>query len=67
MQQWQFSKDGSRILFLAADTMLREDRSPHVETTGTASDLNLALYGRIGFDLLDSTGDPTLLDALRTG
>ena len=64
---WHVRLRGQGVALLAADTMLREDRSPHVETTGTASDLNLALYGRIGFDLLDSTGDPTLLDALRTG
>ncbi len=34
---------------------------------GTASDLLLALYGRVGFDVLQLTGDERLLRGVRTG
>ena len=33
--------------------------------TGTTSDLALALWGRIAFDVLETAGDPDLLDAMR--
>ena len=31
------------------------------------NDLMLALYGRVGFDMLELTGDASLLEGLRTG
>ena len=31
------------------------------------SDILLALYGRVGFDVLELTGDAALLEGLRTG
>lgn len=59
--------DGGLAL-LDTDTLLDWD-DPHtrVLARGTASDLLLALYGRVPFDVLDVTGDATLLSALRTG
>jgi hypothetical protein len=34
---------------------------------GTASDLALAMWGRVAFDVLDTAGDESLLEALRVG
>jgi hypothetical protein len=33
--------------------------------SGTASDLALALWGRVTFDVLETAGDDSLLEALR--
>lgn len=56
------------IALLDMDTLLDTD-DPHARALaeGTASDLLLALYGRVGFETLDISGDPTLLESLRTG
>jgi len=56
------------VALLDMETLLDTD-DPHarVLAQGTASDLMLALYGRVPFDVLDITGDATLLGALRTG
>ncbi|WP_345625352.1 maleylpyruvate isomerase N-terminal domain-containing protein [Rugosimonospora acidiphila] len=56
------------VALLDTDTLL--DTDEHRERAvarGTASDLMLALYGRVGFDLLELAGDERLLEALRTG
>jgi uncharacterized protein (TIGR03083 family) len=60
-------EDGG-VALLDTDTLLDAD-DPHarVLAQGTASDLLLALYGRIPFDVLDVTGDAGLLQCLRTG
>lgn len=56
------------VALLDTETLLDTD-DPHarVAAQGTASDVMLALYGRVPFDVLDITGDATLLGALRTG
>lgn len=56
--------------FALLDTGTVLDTSaPHerVIAAGNASDLMLALWGRIGFDVLEVAGDITLLESLRTG
>ncbi|MEV0728861.1 maleylpyruvate isomerase family mycothiol-dependent enzyme [Polymorphospora sp. NPDC050346] len=67
-QEWYLRLRGEGVALLDTDTILDSD-DPHarLHATGTASDLLLALWGRIGFDVIDVTGDATLLTALRTG
>jgi hypothetical protein len=67
-QEWFLRLRGEGVALLDTDTILDSD-DPHarVHASGTASDLLLALWGRIGFDVLDVTGDTTLLEGLRTG
>lgn len=68
-QDWFIRLRGSGgLALLDTDTLLDAD-DPHarVLARGTTSDLLLALYGRVPFDVLDVTGDATLLESLRTG
>jgi hypothetical protein len=67
-QDWYVRLRGEGIALLDTDTLLDDDH-PHerAQATGTASDLLLALYGRVPFDVLEVAGDPRLLQALRTG
>jgi uncharacterized protein (TIGR03083 family) len=67
-QTWFIRLRGAGIALLDTDTLLDDDH-PHerAQATGTASDLLLALYGRVLFDVLEVAGDPRLLQALRTG
>jgi uncharacterized protein (TIGR03083 family) len=65
---WNVRLRGMGVALLDTDTLL--DHNPHKEravASGTASDLLLALYGRVPFELLDAAGDKSLLAALRTG
>ncbi|GAA1887785.1 maleylpyruvate isomerase family mycothiol-dependent enzyme [Asanoa iriomotensis] len=67
-QEWLVRLRGEGVALLDTDTILDTDEPPaRVQAEGTASDLLLALYGRVGFDVLVVNGDPTLLTALRTG
>jgi uncharacterized protein (TIGR03083 family) len=67
-QNWYVRLRGEGVALLDTDTLLDDDH-PHerAQATGTASDLLLALYGRVPFDVLEVAGDPRLLQALRTG
>jgi uncharacterized protein (TIGR03083 family) len=67
-QVWYVRLRGAGVALLDTDTLL-DDPDHHERTvaTGTASDLMLALYGRVAFDVLDLAGDAGLLRALRTG
>jgi uncharacterized protein (TIGR03083 family) len=67
-EQWLVRLRGAGIALLDTATLLDTD-DPHarVLARGTASDLLLALWGRVPFDILDVTGDATLLESLRTG
>jgi uncharacterized protein (TIGR03083 family) len=67
-QVWYVRLRGTGIALLDTDTLLDDDH-PHerAQATGTASDVLLALYGRVPFDVLEVGGDPRLLQALRTG
>lgn len=67
-QEWFLRLRGEGVALLDTATIL-DDADPHEQAVaaGTASDLQLALMGRVGFDLLDVAGDESLLEALRTG
>lgn len=65
---WLVRLRGEGVALLDTDTWLDHDEHhPRVTARGTASDLELALYGRVPFDVLDLTGDVSLLESLRTG
>ncbi|MEH0820283.1 MULTISPECIES: maleylpyruvate isomerase family mycothiol-dependent enzyme [unclassified Micromonospora] len=67
-QDWYLRLRGEGVALLDTATVFgHEDHHARVQVTGTASDLLLALWGRIGYDALGVTGDRTLLDGLRTG
>jgi uncharacterized protein (TIGR03083 family) len=66
---WYVRLRGEGIALLDTDTLLDDDAHQHERAVahGTASDLLLAIYGRVAFDILDITGDERLLPALRAG
>jgi uncharacterized protein (TIGR03083 family) len=67
-QEWFLRLRGEGIALLDTDTILdTDDHHARAHATGTASDLLLALWGRIGFDVLDVSGDDSLLAGLRAG
>ncbi|NJC69298.1 maleylpyruvate isomerase family mycothiol-dependent enzyme [Planosporangium thailandense] len=64
---WDVRLRGEGIALLDTDTLLDHDHhNERVVASGTASDLLLALYGRVPFDILDIVGDESLLTALLT-
>lgn len=65
-QEWYVRLKDSGVALLDTDTLLDDDAHPaRAAASGTASDLALALWGRIAFDVLETAGDPDLLDAMR--
>lgn len=64
---WYVRFRGRAVALLDTSTLRPEEHPVHAEASGTASDLELALYGRVGFDILDTSGNPRLLEALRIG
>ncbi|MDT5036547.1 MAG: hypothetical protein QOE03_1732 [Micromonosporaceae bacterium] len=67
-ETWDVRLRGQGVALLDTDTVLDDDdHHERAVATGTASDLVLALYGRVPFDVLDVAGDGSLLQALRTG
>jgi uncharacterized protein (TIGR03083 family) len=65
---WLIRLRGEGIALLDTETIFDDDEHrPTVVAQGPASDLMLALWGRIGFDVLDVSGDEPALDALRVG
>ena len=67
-EDWFVRLRNEGVALLDTDTWLDHD-DPHtrVLARGTASDLELSLYGRVPFDVLEITGDASLLETLRTG
>ncbi|NUR70589.1 MAG: maleylpyruvate isomerase family mycothiol-dependent enzyme [Hamadaea sp.] len=66
--EWFLRLRGQGVALLDTDTILdSEEPDPRVSASGTASDLLLAMYGRVGFDVLELAGDEFLLEALRVG
>lgn len=67
--EWYVRLRGEGGLALLDTNTLLDKAAPHERAVarGTASDLLLALWGRIEFDVLDVSGDTRLLEALRTG
>jgi uncharacterized protein (TIGR03083 family) len=67
-QQWFLRLRGEGVALLDTDTLLdTDDHHTRALARGTASDLDLALWGRVPFDVLEATGDATLLESLRAG
>ncbi|MGC5029052.1 maleylpyruvate isomerase family mycothiol-dependent enzyme [Micromonospora sp. DT229] len=67
-QEWYLRLRGEGVALLDTGTILDHDEHhARVHVSGTASDLLLALWGRVSFESLTVAGDPTLLDGVRTG
>lgn len=65
---WHVRLRGEGIALLDTETVFGDvEPPPRVVANGSASDIELALYGRVGFDVLDIVGDERLLRALRVG
>lgn len=66
--EWFLRLRGEGVALLDTATILdHTDPDEQAVAAGTASDLDLALWGRVGFDVLEISGDESLLGALRTG
>ena len=66
--EWFVRLRGAGVSLLDTGTILdSDDHHPRAEASGTASDVLLALMGRIETDNLLVTGDPRLISPLRTG
>lgn len=65
-RNWYVRLRGEGVALLDTDTLLDDDH-PHerAQASGSASDVLLALWGRVPFDVLEVAGDPRLLQALR--
>ena len=63
-QKWCVRLRGEKVAVLDSEG---DDLTspPDVQVSGAASDLNLALWGRVPFDVMDVTGDAELLDSVR--
>lgn len=67
-QVWYVRLRGEGIALLDTDTLLDDDdHHERATASGSASDLVLAVYGRVPFELLQTSGEPELLEGLRTG
>jgi uncharacterized protein (TIGR03083 family) len=65
---WYVRLRGAGVALLDTDTLLdTDDHHERVTANGSASNLLLALWGRVGFDTLQVTGESRLLDGLRAG
>jgi uncharacterized protein (TIGR03083 family) len=61
-------RESGGVALLDTDTILDDDDlHERVVATGSASDLALALWGRVGLDVLAVSGDERLLECLRVG
>jgi uncharacterized protein (TIGR03083 family) len=66
--EWYARLRGAGIALLDTGTLFDGDEHPaRAAASGHASDLALALWGRIAFDVLETAGDVHLLEALRAG
>jgi uncharacterized protein (TIGR03083 family) len=66
-QAWTVRVRGTAVSVLDTDTVFDPGPGAQAAAAGTASDVLLALWGRVPFDVLGVEGDPALLAALRTG
>ncbi len=63
---WHVRLRGDGVSLLDTGTILDvEEPRARATAAGTASDLMLALHGRVGIDVLDVTGDEQLIEAIR--
>ncbi|WP_328420823.1 maleylpyruvate isomerase family mycothiol-dependent enzyme [Micromonospora sp. NBC_00389] len=66
-QVWYLRLRGQGVALLDTSTIFdHDDHHARAQVSGNASDLLLALWGRVSFETLDVSGDRTLLDGLRT-
>jgi uncharacterized protein (TIGR03083 family) len=65
--EWAVRVRGTAVSVLDTGTVLDAGPGAQAAAAGTASDMLLALWGRVPFDVLRVEGDPVLLQALRTG
>jgi hypothetical protein len=65
--EWAVRVRGTAVSVLDTETVLDPGPGAQAAAAGTASDVLLALWGRVPFDVLGVEGDPVLLEALRTG
>ncbi|MET8349799.1 MULTISPECIES: maleylpyruvate isomerase family mycothiol-dependent enzyme [unclassified Micromonospora] len=66
-QEWYLRLRGEGVALLDTATIFdHDDHHARAQVSGSASDLLLALWGRINFETLDVSGDRSLLDGLRT-
>lgn len=64
--EWFVRLRGTGVALLDTGTILdSDDHHPRAEASGTASDLQLALMGRLPLDVLAVSGDPRLVLALQ--
>jgi len=67
-QVWYVRLRGVGVALLDTDTLLdSDDHHERATASGSASDVLLALYGRISYDALTVGGDLALLEGLRVG
>ena len=68
-QTWHVRlRKGGGVALLDTDTILDDDDlHERAIAQGSASDLQLALWGRVGFDVLTLSGEERLFDCLRVG
>ncbi|WP_319460394.1 maleylpyruvate isomerase family mycothiol-dependent enzyme [Micromonospora sp. RTP1Z1] len=67
-QDWYLRLRGEGVALLDTATVFgHDDHHARAQVTASASDLLLALWGRISFDTLGVAGDRGLLDGLRVG
>ncbi|TDC78387.1 maleylpyruvate isomerase family mycothiol-dependent enzyme [Micromonospora sp. KC606] len=67
-QEWYLRLRGDGVALLDTATVFgHEDHHTRAQVTGSASDLLLALWGRVSFDTLGVAGDRALLAGLRVG
>jgi uncharacterized protein (TIGR03083 family) len=67
-QVWYVRLKGAGVALLDTDTLLdSDDHHERATASGSASDVLLALYGRISYDALTVGGDLELLEGLRVG
>jgi uncharacterized protein (TIGR03083 family) len=66
--EWFVRLRGEGVALLDTASLFADtDPAEQAAAAGNASDLQLALWGRVGWDTLEIAGDESLLDALRTG
>lgn len=66
--EWFVRLRGEGVALLDTDTWLdHDDHHARAFARGTASDLLLALFGRVPFTVLEISGEVGLLESLRTG
>jgi len=66
--EWFVRLRGEGVALLDTATLFNDSEpAEQAGALGTSSDLQLALWGRVGWDTLEISGDEALLESLRTG